>query len=83
MRYLVLTALFLTLCGCDVDVHDKPADVNVVNPPDVTVKPADVNVVKPPDVNVVKPPDVNVVTPPDVNVTPSAPNVNVEVNPKK
>jgi hypothetical protein len=32
---------------------------------------------QPPNVNVVKPPDVNVVTPP------AAPNVNVQVNPKK
>jgi hypothetical protein len=35
------------------------------------------------EVNVKEPPDVNVVTPPDINIKPSAPNVNVEVNPKK
>lgn len=69
MKWLILPVVLL--CGCEVNVQDK------------NVPPPNVNVVKPPDVNVVKPPDVNVVKPPDVNVTPSAPNVNVEINPKK
>lgn len=37
MRWLVIPALLLLFCGCDIDVEDKTPDVNVVKPPDVNV----------------------------------------------
>jgi hypothetical protein len=37
MRWFVLPLVVFLFCGCEVNVQDKPPDVNVVKPADVNV----------------------------------------------